>query len=150
MIYSLPLLKKVLILIYKLMFKYILKIFKFVSTDLLYIEVIYFFVVHALRTSSARFAKTQLLELYIKNMPIKLWYNLNLDYTKGGLRQMQFFAKCIRACRGYGSRCCRHTSLGGLRLCQYHRHSLRSQKNWGVTLRVRFAGSKSQDIKNKI
>ena len=83
------------------MFKYILKIFKFVSTDLLYIEVIYFFVVHALRTSSARFAKTQLLELYIKNMPIKLWYNLNLDYTKGGLRQMQFFAKCIRACRGY-------------------------------------------------
>ena len=60
------------------MFKYILKIFKFVSTDLLYIEVIYFFVVHALRTSSARFAKTQLLELYIKNMPIKLWYNLKM------------------------------------------------------------------------
>ena len=52
-----------------------MKIFKFVNRCTLY-RIINFFAAHALRASpkllpQARFAKTQLLELYIKNIPIK-------------------------------------------------------------------------------
>ena len=65
------------------------------STDALYINFIYFFVAHALRTSSKllyprqariRFAKTQLLELYIWKILIK--YRI---YPKFGLKMQLFW-----------------------------------------------------------
>ena len=60
---------------------------------------------------------------------------------------MQSFAvgvlRMVLACR-------RHAKRGGLRLCQYHRHSLQSQKNWGCYgTTVCFAGLVPTNNKTK-